>query len=485
MKVILILIVTIFLIGNLNAQWTTHSIDTISNGSSTDITGRLSIVSDNSGTQHAAWLQSAVGFTGFRVYYSFKSPGQGWTTPVPVTDGSYGVYSSYIGVHKATGHVSITYVKDVSSISQVFISSNSGGTFSELQITSGGSDKYSPAMKIDNDGKAHLTWVTENANSEYKIFYSNNLTGGFTIDELTASNPGEFGSGASPYIEVASDGVAYIAFRSGGFAGYKISVANNNESGGALWSYTELETPNTSDYDGMMEFDAAGNLHIVVSGADDSIFPAPRKVYYLMKAPGQSWITAQEVSVSGQAINGSLKVEANGDVHIVMNEASGNFILGTIIYATNKSGSWQGNIVINDGEAFSPNISLDNDGKGYILAYQGDWNAENIIVVNSQNELTAIENISSVVPAGFYLKQNYPNPFNPETLISFNIPESGFVKLAVYDMLGREIAKLFNGELNAGSYSYNFNATGLNSGAYVYRLETSNSVLSKKMILLK
>jgi hypothetical protein len=235
----------------------------------------------------------------------------------------------------------------------------------------------------------------------------------------------------------------------------------------------------------MMEFDASGNLHIVVSGADDSMFPAPRKVYYLKKPSGQGWNTAQEVFSSGQTINGSLKVDGNGDVHIVMNEASGNFILGTIIYATNKSGSWVGYIVINDDEAYYPNISLDNEGKGYIIAYQGDWNAEDIIVVKSQNSLTVVENISGVIPAEFTLEQNYPNPFNPETSIRFNIPESGFVKLAVYDMLGREVANLFSGQLTAGSYSYNFNAAGLNSGAYVYRLETSNNILSRKMILLK
>lgn len=485
MKAILILLVTLMLLGNLNAQWQTNSIDTISTGVNSNSTGRLSIISDNSGVQHAAWMEALPGFMGNRIFYSMKPSGNTWTTPVPVTDAGTGVYGSYIGVNKITGKVFVTYIKDVSSVGQVFIATQVGSNFVETQVTTGGNDKYSPSIKIDNDGNAHLAWVSQNANNDYKIYYANNIGNVFSIDELIGSNPGEFGSGASPYIEVSSTGVAYISFRSGGFSDYKISVAFNNESGGALWTYETLITPNTSDYDGMMEFDAAGTLHILISGADDSIFPAPRQVYYMKKPAGQPWGTPQLVSISSQAIGGSLKVENNGDVHIVMNQASGNFILGTIIYVNNKSGSWQESIVINDDEAYAPNISLDNLGKGYIIAYQGEWGSEDIIVVSSQNSLTKIETVSGEVPSTFSLMQNYPNPFNPSTTIKFDLARTGFASLKVYNSLGKEVASLLHRELIAGTYEYFFDASNLSSGVYYYRLESNGSVLTRKMTLMK
>ncbi len=85
----------------------------------------------------------------------------------------------------------------------------------------------------------------------------------------------------------------------------------------------------------------------------------------------------------------------------------------------------------------------------------------------------------------FKLNQNYPNPFNPSTKISFSIPTSEFVTLKVYDVLGREVATLVNENLNAGSYSYNFDASNLTSGVYLYKLQAGKYSETKKMILSK
>lgn len=93
--------------------------------------------------------------------------------------------------------------------------------------------------------------------------------------------------------------------------------------------------------------------------------------------------------------------------------------------------------------------------------------------------------ISSEIPQRFNLEQNYPNPFNPVTNIKFDIAKAGNVKLIVYDITGKEVAVLYKGELNPGSYKYEFDATGLASGIYFYRLEASSFTAIKKMILVK
>jgi hypothetical protein len=99
--------------------------------------------------------------------------------------------------------------------------------------------------------------------------------------------------------------------------------------------------------------------------------------------------------------------------------------------------------------------------------------------------ITGIENISSVTPDKFSLHQNYPNPFNPVTNISFDISKSGNVKLIIYDISGKEIAVLLNDILTPGSYKINWDASGLSSGVYFYKLQSGDFSEIKKMTLIK
>ncbi|MDD3965695.1 MAG: T9SS type A sorting domain-containing protein [Candidatus Neomarinimicrobiota bacterium] len=93
--------------------------------------------------------------------------------------------------------------------------------------------------------------------------------------------------------------------------------------------------------------------------------------------------------------------------------------------------------------------------------------------------------VSDVVPANYKLAQNYPNPFNPVTTISYQLAETGGVQLIVYDMSGRRIRTLVNEYANAGSYKVSFDASDLASGVYFYQLNAGNTVITKKMVLMK
>jgi hypothetical protein len=94
-------------------------------------------------------------------------------------------------------------------------------------------------------------------------------------------------------------------------------------------------------------------------------------------------------------------------------------------------------------------------------------------------------NVEVELPLQYALEQNYPNPFNPSTTIKYSITEDGFVKLAVYNMLGEEVAELVNSFQKADRYEVNFNAMGLSSGVYIYKIETTNFSESKKLVLMK
>jgi len=89
------------------------------------------------------------------------------------------------------------------------------------------------------------------------------------------------------------------------------------------------------------------------------------------------------------------------------------------------------------------------------------------------------------LPRSFYLGQNYPNPFNPVTRIKYSVPKAGYLTIKVYDVMGREVATVFDGVQQAGNYTAILDGSNLTSGIYLYKMETNGFVETKKLVLLK
>lgn len=121
-------------------------------------------------------------------------------------------------------------------------------------------------------------------------------------------------------------------------------------------------------------------------------------------------------------------------------------------------------------------INLDGNGDGI----PGD---PFILTFKTQAQPTSVED--ELVPTKFELYQNFPNPFNPETIIKFDLPESQFVTLKVYDIHGREIKNLINDYYSAGTHIIKFNGSELTSGIYFYKIFTPKFSSTRKMILIK
>jgi hypothetical protein len=105
--------------------------------------------------------------------------------------------------------------------------------------------------------------------------------------------------------------------------------------------------------------------------------------------------------------------------------------------------------------------------------------------VLTYNTIVAAEMTGENRPKKFALTQNYPNPFNPSTSISFKLPTRSFVSLKVFDALGRKVATIISEEMSVGSYTKQWDAVGIPSGVYFYRLHAGNFIETKKLILLK
>jgi hypothetical protein len=101
------------------------------------------------------------------------------------------------------------------------------------------------------------------------------------------------------------------------------------------------------------------------------------------------------------------------------------------------------------------------------------------------DEFVTSVNQSTVIPSQYSLSPNYPNPFNPTTVITYSIPKSGNISLKIYDLLGREVAALVNEIKQAGKYEVKFDGSKLASGIYLYRIQSRDFNLTRKMILIK
>lgn len=170
-------------------------------------------------------------------------------------------------------------------------------------------------------------------------------------------------------------------------------------------------------------------------------------------------------------------------------------------------------VTINGGNAFYDSASTVNisptplqlvyNGKEYYFqrwngAGNGSYSGTNPnVIINNMNNVIVqtavydtippigIQNLNTGVPQVYSLHQNYPNPFNPVTNIKFDIPKSSDVKITVYDLLGSKVGELFNGRLEAGFYSVDFNASSLSSGIYFYRIDAGDFSSVKRMVLVK
>lgn len=121
---------------------------------------------------------------------------------------------------------------------------------------------------------------------------------------------------------------------------------------------------------------------------------------------------------------------------------------------------------------------FDIGGAGYTLGPNGR-------VSNEGGTIVSVESQEQTIPEVFFVDQNYPNPFNPSTTIRYGLPVRALVSVRVFNLLGQEVATLFNGSQDAGVHALDFSAANLGSGIYFCRIQAGSAVDIKRMILMK
>jgi hypothetical protein len=244
-----------------------------------------------------------------------------------------------------------------------------------------------------------------------------------------------------------------------------VSVISSTPATSGSYNWTVPNTPSTQCL--VRISDASDPLINDVSDATFTISPAP-SITVTTPNGGETWFIGEvnQVKWTRQLVS-HVKIEYSID-----NGSTWNVIIASILAGF---GSYNWTIPDTPSEQCLVRISDVNNAAVNDIS-------DNTFTIE---EPVSVEDLKSGIPDEYGLSQNYPNPFNPSTTIKFSLPEETIITLTIYNILGEKVTELFNGKLDAGFYSYKWNAYNVESGIYIYEFRTEKFVSLKKMILLK
>ena len=339
-------------------------------------------------------------------------------------------------------------------------------------------------VTLDGLGNVIVCGITFGTNNYDFVVLKYSSTGIFSWSYIY-NGPG---SGADYCRDVKTDAAGNIYASGDGngiSSGKDYTVIKLNPAGVFQWVSRYNGSGNGDDFSRSLFVDAAGNSYITgnarnSSGNDD---------FVTVKYNGsgiQQWVSSYNGTANSFDVANYVNLDADGNVYVTgySSETGTGTDICTIKYNNSGIQLWAQKFNgIGNGSDFGRVVLADASGNVYVSGSCFVNNLDNCVIKYSP--LTGINVLNNELPTGYSLSQNYPNPFNPATNIKFAIPQAGFVKLTVFNMLGREVETLVNENLNAGTYNADWNASSYSSGVYFYKVQAGEFTDTRKMILVK
>jgi hypothetical protein len=260
------------------------------------------------------------------------------------------------------------------------------------------------------------------------------------------------------------------------FSGSLSLFIYSRASGDSAWKI--VNTSILAAGDGILSSDQDGNIIV-------KAFSSPNKIW---RYNGSTWTeTPLPTTIGSSPSPYPLTVDRNGVIWAVFFAGGSN----KGVYFTSDNGTTWNYVGLN-GVGIKFLNAVDDSTSGLMkrsasaspTVYAVTF-IDGIYGFSTDTATTSVQDSKPQIATSYELYQNYPNPFNPSTTISFTTPRRGHVALKIFDILGREVATLVDGELEGGSHQATFDASKISSGIYFYRLQAERFVSVKKMLLLK
>lgn len=469
----------IFTVVNIFSQWQQPDIRlTNAAGFSTN-----SDLASSGSFLHAVWQDTRA--TGSEVFYKRStSEGVSWESDFQLTNSTGNVALPSVSAAGNIIHVVWGDSRD-GNFEIYYKRSTNNGTNWETDVRLTNDPAVSSDAVIRADGQlVNVIW-RDTRDGSHEIFYKRSIDGGNTWSSDTMLTNHANGLAASVSLSVYGLNVRMAWSDTRDNDDYEIYYKHST-NGGISWG-TDMRLTTAI---GISESPAitanTSEIHLTWVDLRDSNINA--EVYYKRSTDnGNSWGADKRLTVYAYAGNPSIVFHGT-IVHIVWGVLpTGSEI--NYLRSTNSGNNWETSTQISSSfsGAYYPSIAL-TGSKAHIIWHDvrnGSTNSEIYYDFNPNGNSIGIQNISTETASKFELSQNYPNPFNPNTNIKFAIQRSGFVKLTIFDIMGREVETLVNENMGAGTFSADWNAGKYSSGVYFYKLVTGEFSETKRMILIK
>jgi photosystem II stability/assembly factor-like uncharacterized protein len=316
-------------------------------------------------------------------------------------------------------------------------------------------------IKTSNGG---MNWASQSSGTDKNL-----LSIVFTNQNTGYATGGEANNGQGVILKTTNAGQNWVTQLSGSSMNFTSLFFHNPDTGFAVTNSNLYKTSN------------GGINWSVISG------PEGYDIYFANSLTGYTTGSNLNVYKSTDGGNNWFIVRAGNNDGYRSIQFFGDFGIacgnnGNIMKTTNGGVNWVVFAKITENNLRS--LYFTNENTGYIAGYFGT------ILKTTNGGLSFLQANNEIIPKSYLLHQNYPNPFNPSTKIKFDIPANSSgrlsnVKLTVFDMQGKEIAKLVDEELSSGVYEVSYEGNMFSSGVYFYRIETNNFSETRKMILIK
>jgi uncharacterized delta-60 repeat protein len=268
---------------------------------------------------------------------------------------------------------------------------------------------------------------------------------------------------------------------------YDYATVKYNASGMQQWVARYNGPGNADDNANAIAIDASGNVYVTGESVGSGTFGDYATVKYSPSGV-QQWAARYNGPGNANDVANDIAIDGLGNVYVTgESRASGTEDdFATVKY--NASGVEQCVARYNGpGNTFdlATALAVDVSGNIYVTGRSAYIGGSIITTIKYVLVPVSVQGQNTEMPEAFSLEQNYPNPFNPITKIKYNVPEATSISITIYDILGKEVARLVSGFVQPGSYEVNWDATNFTSGTYFYRFESEHFTEVKKMSLVK